>query len=763
MHCSSHDGPSQSQFRLFSSVFVSKHNHSLNVTSNDILEYCNAHGIATHDARTTNSHVILKECPFCEKPTRNKADNFYKLYLQIGGGAYFCHRCGAGGSWFDWKIQFGSHSMPNGQRAGTVGVQKVTTGSSGSSNSSSSTSSVTSSLQTANSSSRTVPPLPMPPRRLQALYINDLFASSSDGKKEPNQVLDYLTSTRGLTEATLRKYGVGSGKYSFPGDDGTYKKVDCVTFSWIMSLHQAELQEVLRGSQLSPSLLDEYIPKAKDNEKQQDMDSLKDQIYLTRRIKARALSNKAWQRLDPPGGAWGFFGYHTIPKDAKEIVLCEGEYDAMAVWQATGRPAISLPNGCRSLPVETLPLLEDFERIYLWMDNDGPGQEGAELFSKKLGLERCHIVRPTKHNIGLSLDGPEDVKLPKDANDALRMGCNLQSILDDAKLTPHEQILTFEELRSDVLHEILHPDMYVGTPMPSLPKVTGMIKGLRRGELTVLTGPTGSGKTTFLGQMSLDLAEQDINVLWGSFEIKNTRLIHKLLQQYMREPLPSGEQASSSTKLESIADRFSQLPLYFLKFHGGSDVDDVLDAMDYAVYVNDCQHIILDNMQFMISRKLINSSWDKFDVQDAAIEKFRKFATDRNVHVTLVCHPRKEAEDTRLNISSFYGSAKATQEADTVLILQNERGKKSLEVKKNRFNGNLGHIPLYFERQSGRYTEEQPYQSTPSSSSHSSSNNHASSSSTTTMKHNPYPTGSKKILPKFQVPNNAVSDRVETY
>ena len=73
------------------------------------------------------------------------------------------------------------------------------------------------------------------------------------------------------------------------------------------------------------------------------------------------------------------------------------------------------------------------------------------------------------------------------------MGCNLYSILDDAKLTPHEQILTFDELRLEVLHEIMHPDKYVGTPMPSLPMVTSKIKGLRRGELTVLTGPTGSG------------------------------------------------------------------------------------------------------------------------------------------------------------------------------------------------------------------------------------------------------------------------------
>jgi twinkle protein len=165
------------------------------------------------------------------------------------------------------------------------------------------------------------------------------------------------------------------------------------------------------------------------------------------------------------------------------------------------------------------------------------------------------------------------------------------------------------------------------------------------------------------------LAEQAINVLWGSFEIKNTRLLHKLLQQFSREPLPKGD-PSMEDYLNTLADRFSLLPLNFMRFHGGSDVDDVLDAMEYAVYVNDCQHIILDNMQFMISRqKSSNSTFDKFDVQDIAIEKFRKFATEKNVHVTLVMHPKKEAEDSRLNISSFYGSAKATQEADTILIL----------------------------------------------------------------------------------------------
>lgn len=75
-------------------VFVSRHNQSLNVTSSQIVDYCRNQGIANDDLRTTSTHVILRECPFCNKPTGGKADNMYKIYVQIGGGAYFCHRCG---------------------------------------------------------------------------------------------------------------------------------------------------------------------------------------------------------------------------------------------------------------------------------------------------------------------------------------------------------------------------------------------------------------------------------------------------------------------------------------------------------------------------------------------------------------------------------------------------------------------------------------------------------------------------------------------
>jgi twinkle protein len=81
--------------------------------------------------------------------------------------------------------------------------------------------------------------------------------------------------------------------------------------------------------------------------------------------------------------------------------------------------------------------------------------------------------------------------------------------------------------------------------------------------------------------------------------------------------------------------------MYYLRFFGSTDVDEVLDAMEYAVYVYDVQHIILDNLQFMMTAAAGNSrGFERFDAQERALDKFRHFASNKNVHLTIVIHPR---------------------------------------------------------------------------------------------------------------------------
>ena len=234
-------------------------------------------------------------------------------------------------------------------------------------------------------------------------------------------------------------------------------------------------------------------------------------------------------------------------------------------------------------------------------------------------------------------------------------------------------------------------------------------------------------KTTVLSQLSLDYCAQGVNTLWGSFEIKNFKLAKTMLSQY------SGiDFTCNADQFNHYADQFEQLPMYFMRFFGSSSVDQVLDAMDYAVYMHDVQHVVLDNLQFMLAGQ--SDKLDKFDMQDKAINEFRHFATHKNVHITLVIHPRKEADLRPLGVSSVFGSAKATQEADNVIILQAPTppsvftngsyggdasgwmGQKAavggemdkyrrLQIMKNRYDGEVGVIPFVYDRATGRIQE----------------------------------------------------------
>ncbi|XP_012943645.2 twinkle protein, mitochondrial [Aplysia californica] len=387
----------------------------------------------------------------------------------------------------------------------------------------------------------------------------------------------------------------------------------------------------------------------------------------------------------PRTGPSFVFGLDTVRQGVTEVVLTTSELDAMAVTQETNKPAIALPRGYSSLPQEVLPSLERFRTIVLWFGDDVRAWEMAKLFSKKLNSRRCHIIRP-------SLDEPGPFT-------ALTQGLKLSSVLNKSRPVTHESIVSFSQLRQEVLSQLLHSDQVAGVKWKRYPALNKYLKGHRRGELTVFTGPTGSGKTTFISDYSLDLCMQGVNTLWGSFEINNVRLGKMMLTQFAMRNL-----SKRLDLFDQYADQFQLLPMYFMTFHGQESIKKVIDAMSHAVYVHDIAHVVVDNLQFMMGAG--GSEWtDRFMRQDSIVAAFRKFATNMNCHVTLVIHPRKEKESEDLTTASVFGSAKATQEADNVLILQDKRltsvrGRKYLQITKNRFDGELGLMLLKFDKES---------------------------------------------------------------
>eukprot|EP00095_Tigriopus_kingsejongensis_P009959 maker-scaffold17_size721972-snap-gene-1.22 protein:Tk09959 transcript:maker-scaffold17_size721972-snap-gene-1.22-mRNA-1 annotation:"twinkle mitochondrial" len=363
---------------------------------------------------------------------------------------------------------------------------------------------------------------------------------------------------------------------------------------------------------------------------------------------------------------------------AGSLVLVSNALDALIVGTRTLARPVALSEGGHNLHPDLLPFFEPYQDIRLWFASEA--SEAGGTFARKLGDQRCGLV---SRDYGSPLA-------------CLQRKANLAQVLEKhTRACAHQFITTFDTLRQDVFLELAHPRDVAGVKFQRFEALNDLLGGFRRGELSIFSGKTGTGKTTFMSEYSLDLCMQGVNTLWGSFEVKNTRLAKMQLKQFAALNLEE-----HIDQFDAWADRFQQLSMYYLTFHGAQQVDLVLDAMGHAVYIHDIAHVIIDNLQFMMG--LSDKGMDRFYTQDVIIQRFRKFATLHNVHVTLVMHPRKESEDA-LSANSISGGAKATQEADNVILLQQESvsptvNKKFIQVVKNRFSGDLGTFPLYFDK-----------------------------------------------------------------
>jgi twinkle protein len=73
-----------------------------------------------------------------------------------------------------------------------------------------------------------------------------------------------------------------------------------------------------------------------------------------------------------------------------------------------------------------------------------------------------------------------------------------------ARWRDQSKILSLSNMKDSIMYRFRNVDMLQGTKSQYFEFYNKTLKGLRKGELTILTGASGSGKTTFLSQLSID-------------------------------------------------------------------------------------------------------------------------------------------------------------------------------------------------------------------------------------------------------------------
>ena len=243
----------------------------------------------------------------------------------------------------------------------------------------------------------------------------------------------------------------------------------------------------------------------------------------------------------------------------KKIVIVSSILDSIVLASKSTEKnpivPVALGEGTLSLPPSQIPFLDEdtFEKLTFWFPNSPEALESIRTFSKKLGDYRCQMI---------TRDFPQPWIWAKTEKENI-----FKFIESKARDCGHKYITTFESLRQDVLLELTHHEEIKGTPWKRFDKLTELLSGFRRGELTIFSGRTGCGKTTFLSEYSIDLCAQNITTLWGSFEVKNTRLAKMQLKQFAGIHFEE-----NLDEFDKWANKFQKLPLYYLTFHGAHEV-----------------------------------------------------------------------------------------------------------------------------------------------------------------------------------------------
>lgn len=425
---------------------------------------------------------------------------------------------------------------------------------------------------------------------------------------------------------------------------------------------------------------------------------------------------------------WCEKGYDTTPllfnmnhiNTSQTLLITEGEFDAASAIEAGYFNTVSIPLGAGNFSwiEENFDFLEQFDSIILASDNDKAGEKMRKECIYRLGSWRTkYIEYPEFKELS---DGR---KIPiKDMNDTLQaFGAGyVMSMIINAKDTPVDSVVDFADVE----------DIDIST-------IDGIETGIQEfdqemmrlfyGSFNIVTGTNGSGKSSFLGQLTCNSIEQGKDVWMYSKELPNYMTKNWIDSIFAGVRNVDEHTNNTGSKYYTVRrgikkriDEYYRGHFKLYKDEWGNTLDDIKKSMEDCVRKYGCKLFIIDNLTAINFDCTDNEKWSKqVDLVNYCIQFAQKF----HVTVILVIHPKKIETYRRLTKFDVQGLGSIVDLAHRLISLYRVQKKEKEDPKnpikydvicdilKDRLRGKEGlEVGMYYSDASRRfYTNKKEY------------------------------------------------------
>lgn len=392
------------------------------------------------------------------------------------------------------------------------------------------------------------------------------------------------------------------------------------------------------------------------------------------------------------------FGMKQCNERFDRLIITEGQIDSLSVAEAGIENVVSVPTGAKGFT--WVPYVWDwfnkFDEIIVFGDCE-KGQITLLEDLKKRFPKTIKVVKV------------EDYRGCKDANELLQnhgKEAVIQAI-EKAEIVPVKNVKSLADVKAVDIYKLPK----ISTKIKEIDKI---IKGLYKGQVILITGKRGEGKSTFVGQITTNALEQEKKVLsysgelpdyffkrWLDFQIAGPRNI------VTNETKEGGCYYSiTNSTIDRINDWYrDRMFIYDNNITEDDELEDLIKTIEIAIMQYGIDMVCIDNLMTALD---VGMSEDLYRSQSKFVNRLCRLAKRLDVTVILVAHPKKNSISSDVN-EEVSGSADITNRVDVVMkyyrAKDDDDDTRHLIISKNRLTGDVTKgdgIRLMYDKKSKR-------------------------------------------------------------